>query len=64
MLLNPADVYRLINLSSFEGSGNAAGVMALGGDLPVDGMLLWSCLLLWVGVPLVLAYWVFLRRPT
>jgi Cu-processing system permease protein len=59
LLLNPADVYRLINLSGFEG-----GVMALGGDLPVDGRLLWLCLLLWVGAPLLLAYGVFLRRPT
>jgi len=64
LLLNPADVYRLINLSGFAGSGNAAGVMALGGDLPIGGLLLWLCLLLWVGVPLLLAYWVFLRRPT
>ena len=63
LLLNPADVYRLINLSGFEG-GSAAGVMALGGDLPIGGLLLWLCLLLWVGVPLLLAYWVFLRRPT
>jgi Cu-processing system permease protein len=62
LLLNPADVYRLINLSGFAGSGNAAGVMALGSDLPIGG--LWLCLLLWVGVPLLLAYWVFLRRPT
>ncbi|MCZ4323145.1 ABC transporter permease [Pseudomonas anguilliseptica] len=64
LLLNPADVYRLINLSGFEGSGNALGVMALGGDLPVDSQLLWVCLLMWVGVPLTLAHWVFLRRPT
>jgi Cu-processing system permease protein len=64
LLLNPADVYRLINLSGFEGGGSAVGVMALGGDLPVDGLLLWLCLLLWVGAPLLLAYWVFLRRPT
>ncbi len=64
LLLNPADVYRLINLSGFEGSGSAAGVMALGGDLPVAGGLLWLCLLLWVAAPLLLAYGIFLRRPT
>lgn len=64
LLLNPTDVYRLINLSGFASGGSAAGVMALGGDLPVAGGLLWSCLLLWVGVPLLLAYWLFLRRPT
>ncbi len=64
LLLNPADVYRLINLSGFADSGTAAGVMALGGDLPIGGWWLWLCLLLWVGVPLLLAYWVILRRPT
>ena len=64
LLLNPTDVYRLINLSGFDGGGSAVGVMALGGDLPVDGRLLWLCLLLWVGAPLALAYWVFLRRAT
>ncbi|MDP3977092.1 MAG: ABC transporter permease subunit [Pseudomonas sp.] len=64
LLLNPADVYRLINLSGFADSGNAVGVMALGGDLPIGGLGLWLCLLLWVGVPLLLAYWVFLRRPS
>lgn len=63
LLLNPADVYRLINLSGFEGSGNAAGVMALAGDLPVAAPVLWLCLLLWVGAPLLLAYGVFRRRP-
>ncbi|MGQ7957977.1 ABC transporter permease [Pseudomonas sp. SP16.1] len=62
LLLNPADVYRLINLSGFEGSGNPAGVMALAGDLPVAASVLWLCLLLWVGVPLLLAYAVFRRR--
>nr|WP_298145391.1 ABC transporter permease subunit [uncultured Pseudomonas sp.] len=64
LLLNPTDVYRLINLSGFDGGGTAAGVMALGDDLSVAGGLLWSCLLLWVGVPLLAAYWVFRRRPS
>ncbi|WP_415755479.1 ABC transporter permease [Pseudomonas leptonychotis] len=62
LLLNPTDVYRLINLSGFEGSGSAAGVMTLGADLPMAGGLLWACLLLWVVVPLLLAYRVFRRR--
>ncbi|MCG4455955.1 MULTISPECIES: ABC transporter permease [unclassified Pseudomonas] len=64
LLLNPADVYRLINLSGFAASGNAVGVMALGGDLPIGSLGLWLSLLLWVGAPLLLAYWLFLRRPT
>ena len=62
LLLNPADIYRLINLSGFEG-GNAMGVLALGSDLPLPAAALWLCLLLWVGVSLLLAYGVFRRRP-
>ncbi len=62
LLLNPTDVYRLINLSGFEGSGSAVGVMSLGGDLPMASGLLWACLLLWVAAPLLLAYGVFRRR--
>lgn len=62
LLLNPADIYRLINLSGFESTGNAMGVMALGGDLPLPGAMLWLCLLLWVGVSLALAYGLFCRR--
>ena len=62
LLFNPADLYRLINLSGFEG-GNAMGVLALGSDLPLPTAALWLCLLLWVGVSLLLAYGVFRRRP-
>jgi len=62
LLLNPADIYRLINLSGFEG-GNAMGVLSLGGELPIPAAALWLCLLLWVGVSLLLAYGVFRRRP-
>lgn len=62
LLLNPTDIYRLINLSGFEGSGNAVGLMALSSDLPVSASLLWLCLLIWVGVSLLLAYWMFRRR--
>ncbi|MCH2340274.1 ABC transporter permease [Pseudomonas sp. NPDC047963] len=62
LLFNPADIYRLINLSGFEG-GNAMGVLALGSDLPLPTAALWLCLLLWVGVSLLLAHGVFRRRP-
>ncbi|AHL34133.1 membrane protein [Pseudomonas brassicacearum] len=64
LLLNPTDVYRLINLSGFEGSANAIGLMALSSDLPVSASMLWLCLLLWVGVSLLLAHWLFRHRPT
>lgn len=61
LLLNPTDIYRLINLGGFEG-GNAIGVLSLAEDLPVPGAVLWACLLLWAGVALLLAYAAFRRR--
>ncbi len=62
LLLNPTDVYRLINLAGFDTGTPSAGVMALGSDLDVPPSLLWACLLAWVGVPLALAYGLFKRR--
>jgi len=64
LLLNPADIYRLINLSGFEPGANTAGVLTLGSDLPMPGAMLWLCLLLWVAVPLAAAWLLFRRRAT
>ena len=61
LLLNPTDIYRLVNLASFEGS-NSMGVMSLGNDLPIGGGMLWVVLLAWAGVALLLAYIAFQRR--
>lgn len=61
LLLNPTDIYRLINLAGFDGS--TMGVLALGSDLPVPSAVLWLCLLGWAGALLLLAYAVFRRRP-
>lgn len=62
LLLNPTDVYRLINLSGFDGGANALGVLALSEDLPLSQWLLWLCLLCWVGLSLLLAHWLFQKR--
>lgn len=62
LLLNPTDVYRLINLVGFESGGQSLGVMAIANDLPVSSALLWLCLLAWVGVMLGLAYLGFKTR--
>jgi Cu-processing system permease protein len=64
LLLNPADIYRLINLSGFEPGAGSAGVLTLGTDLPLPGAMLWLCLLLWVVVPLGSAWLLFRRRAT
>lgn len=62
LLLNPADIYRLINLAGFESSSSTVGVMALAGDLPVSSTVLWGCLVAWVVASLALAHWMFARR--
>lgn len=62
LLLNPTDIYRLINLGGFEAGGAAFGVMSLGADLPVGPGGLWGALLLWGGVLLLMAYATFRRR--
>ncbi|VVN05614.1 putative ABC transporter permease protein NosY [Pseudomonas fluorescens] len=64
LLLNPADIYRLINLSGFDAVASTAGVLTLGSDLPVPGAMLWLCLSLWVAAPLSLAWLLFRRRAT
>lgn len=61
LLLNPTDIYRLINLAGFDGA-STIGVLSLGDDLPVQGALLWLCLLAWAGLSLLLAYGLFKRR--
>lgn len=62
LLLNPADIYRLINLSGFAMGGEATGVLSLGGDLPLPAYGLWLCMLAWLGALLAAAYGLFRRR--
>ncbi len=62
LLLNPTDIYRLINLGGFEAGGQGMGVMALAGDLPVGAGVLWACLAGWVVAILLLAHWRFAKR--
>lgn len=62
LLFNPADIYRLINISGLDSSGAAMGVLSLGADLPVPAFGLWLSLFAWVGVSLGVAYAVFRRR--
>lgn len=62
LLLNPTDVYRLINLVGFEMGGQNVGVMTLAADLPVGSAVLWAALIAWGGALLVLAQWRFKKR--
>ncbi|PAU52905.1 hypothetical protein BZL41_24120 [Pseudomonas sp. PIC25] len=62
LLFNPADLYRLINLSGFDTVGNGMGVMSLGSELPLGNTLLWLALVAWAGAALALAGRSFARR--
>lgn len=62
LLLNPTDVYRLINLMGLDMGGNGVGVMSLAADLPVSASVLWAVLGLWVALALLLANTLFMRK--
>lgn len=62
LLFNPADLYRLINLSGFDAVGSGMGVMSLGSELPLGNTLLWLALVVWAGAALALAGRSFARR--
>ncbi|MFV0476806.1 MAG: ABC transporter permease [Parahaliea sp.] len=62
LLLNPADIFRQINLAGLGDSSVLSGVAALGQDLPLGQWGLWLAMLLWLGLTLVLAYLRLRRR--
>lgn len=61
LLLNPTDLYRLINLPGF--GSELGGVLTLGRDLSVPVAGLWLALCAWTLAALALAYALFRRRP-
>ncbi len=62
MLVSPTDSYRVLNLSSFEGVSEAAGMAGVASEAGLSGALLVSAMLLWVVVPLAGTLLVFQRR--
>ena len=63
LLLNPADVYRLINLTSTPNVSALAGVAGLGATAGLNPGLLLGVLVAWIVVPLAAATAAFARRP-
>jgi len=61
LLLNPTDVFRLINLIGFEGDGQ--GILIVARDLSYGSGVLYCALLAWLLLPLGTAYLLFRRRP-
>lgn len=62
LMLNPTDIYRLLNIVAFGDSGQMTGVLSLGTDLPVGAAGLWVGLVLWFVVPLAGALALFRNR--
>ncbi len=62
LLLNPADVYRLLNLAGSEGAAMAAGMAGLAADTTLAVPVLVAALVGWIVIPLVLASALFSRR--
>lgn len=60
LLLNPADVFRLVNLVGFDSAGS--GLLVMAKELAFDYGTLFSVLLLWVAIPFSLSFWLFKRR--
>jgi Cu-processing system permease protein len=62
MLVSPTDTYRILNLSSFEGVSEAAGIAGVASEAGLSGALLISVMLVWVIAPLMATLLVFQRR--
>jgi Cu-processing system permease protein len=62
LLANPADIYRLLNLTGFSNVGTLAGMAGLTGDVMFSKTALIAALLTWIVVPLLLAGAAFSRR--
>lgn len=62
LLLNPADIYRLLNLTGYENTAMYAGMAGLSEQISLTVPVLLAAQVLWVFVPLVLAVWIFGRR--
>ena len=62
LLFNPADVYRLLNLTGYENTAMYAGMAGLSGQIGLSTPLLVAVQLLWIAVPFALAAWIFRNR--
>ena len=62
LLFNPADVYRLINLTGHDAAALLAGMSAPGAAGQIAVGTLYGALLVWIAVPLVVGVTIFNRR--
>jgi len=62
LLLNPTDVYRLLNLAGPTNASQFAGMAGLASSSHWSPAALLAALALWIVIPLALAMWAFARR--
>lgn len=62
LLLNPADAYRLFNLTAFENIRKLSGMAGLSASAQFPPAILMLTLLAWIGIPLTAAIAIFNRR--
>ncbi|RBP27566.1 Cu-processing system permease protein [Marinobacter pelagius] len=62
LMLNPTDIYRLLNIVAFGDTSQLSGVLSLGTDLPIGAAGLWIGLVLWFAIPLAAALLLFRNR--
>lgn len=62
LLLNPADVYRLLNLTTTDAVGSFAGVAGLSAHAGLGRFPLLCALAAWIALPLTAAIAIFARR--
>ncbi|MFT5521078.1 MAG: Cu-processing system permease protein [Enterobacterales bacterium] len=61
LMLNPTDIFRLINLATFETNGTGLLSVASEDIFSLTGLI--GSMAMWIVIPLSLAYYRFLRRP-
>jgi Cu-processing system permease protein len=62
LLLNPTDIYRILNLSGFANVSALSGMAGIAGNATLSATVLISALAVWALVPLGLAALAFSRR--
>ncbi|MBF0804629.1 MULTISPECIES: ABC transporter permease [unclassified Neisseria] len=62
LLFNPADIYRLLNLTGYENTAMYAGMAGLSGQLSLGRPVLLAAQLLWIAVPFAFAAGAFQKR--
>lgn len=62
LLLNPTDIFRLVNLAGFESARAYVGLLAVADGQMLSPLALILALGVWVVVPFSIAVWLFSRR--